>query len=68
MTDQRPDDRETAPSDESRPPAEEKSGRPSAPPDEDGLRAGQSHHEAPTVAPEERGETPETEHAPGGDL
>jgi hypothetical protein len=25
-------------------------------------------HEAPTEAPEERGETPATEHAPGADL
>lgn len=25
-------------------------------------------HEAPTEAPEERGETPPTEHAPGADL
>ena len=68
MTDQPPGDRDTTTSEEPRPPAEEKSGRPTAPPDEDGLRAGQSHEEAPTVAPEEQGQTPETEHAPGGDL
>ena len=68
MTDQRPDDREIPQPDEPRPPTEEKSGRPTGPPDADGLRAGRSHREAPTIAPEERGETPETEHAPGGDL
>jgi hypothetical protein len=43
-------------------------GRPTGLPDADGLRAGRSSESAPTVAPEERGETPATEHAPGGDL
>lgn len=33
--------------------------------DEDGLRPGQDHQEAPTVAPEEAGHQPSTEHAPG---
>jgi hypothetical protein len=68
MTDQRPEDREAVPADSPRPTPSEKTGRPTAPPDDDGLRAGQTQQEAPTVAPEEQGETPETEHAPGGDL
>ena len=33
-----------------------------------GIQPGVAHHEAPTVAPEEEGEQPSTEHAPGGDL
>ena len=33
-----------------------------------GIHPGVAHDEAPTVAPEEEGETPSTEHAPGGDL
>jgi hypothetical protein len=43
-------------------------GRPSGPTDADGLKAGRDHSEAPTEAPEERGDAPTTEHAPGGDL
>jgi hypothetical protein len=43
-------------------------GRPTGPADTDGLRAGRDQHEAPTEAPEEQGEEPETEHAPGADL
>jgi hypothetical protein len=43
-------------------------GRPTGPTDRDGLRAGQDHTDAPTESPEEQGQTPEIEHAPGGDL
>jgi hypothetical protein len=32
------------------------------------IRAGVPAEHAPTVAPEEKGATPSTEHAPGGDL
>jgi hypothetical protein len=49
-------------------PAERKTGRPTGPTDEDGLRPGQTQPDAPTEAPEERGAAPATEHAPGGDL
>jgi hypothetical protein len=42
-------------------------GRPTTP-HTTGIQPGVAHHEAPTVAPEEEGETPSTEHAPGGDL
>jgi hypothetical protein len=42
-------------------------GRPTAT-DKTGIQPGVAHHEAPTVAPEEEGEVPSTEHAPGGDL
>lgn len=45
-----------------------KEGRPSGPTDPNGLRAGVSQRKAPTEAPEERGATPGTEHAPGSDL
>ncbi len=34
----------------------------------DEVEAGQPADETPTVAPEEQGSTPSTEHAPGGDL
>jgi hypothetical protein len=67
MTDRPPDDAvkpETPPG--QRPEAEP--GRPTGPTDEDGLRPGVAHERAPTEAPEERGEQPATEHAPGGDL
>jgi hypothetical protein len=36
--------------------------------DKTGEAAGIPHEAAPTVAPEEEGGTPTTEHAPGGDL
>ncbi len=36
--------------------------------DGDRLKAGQSHGSAPTVAPEEEGHEPTTEHGPGSDL
>ncbi|MFL5674185.1 MAG: hypothetical protein ACJ779_04215 [Chloroflexota bacterium] len=41
-------------------------GRPSDP-DAEGIRD-VPHESAPTVAPEEKGGSPTTEHAPGGDL
>ena len=44
-----------------------KDGRPTGG-DEAELRPGTDAREAPTVAPEEEGGTPDTEHAPGGDL
>jgi hypothetical protein len=47
---------------------EHEPGRPTGATDADGLRGGQDHADAPTEAPEERGKTPSTEHAPGGDL
>jgi hypothetical protein len=43
-------------------------GRPTGPEREDGLRPGTAHPAAPTEAPEEKGATPSTEHAPGSDL
>lgn len=46
---------------------ERRDGRPTGP-DQDGLRPGADHQSAPTVAPEEEGATPTTEHAPGSDL
>ncbi len=49
-------------------PPERDPGRPTGTPDGDRLRPGISHEDAPTEAPEERGETPAVEHAPGGDL
>ena len=46
-----------------------KDGRPTGPKDEEtGLRPGAPAESQPTVAPEETGGTPTTEHAPGGDL
>jgi hypothetical protein len=33
-----------------------------------GIRPGLDQDEAPTIAPEEEGGTPTTEHGPGGDL
>ena len=33
-----------------------------------GLRPGKPQESVPTIAPEEEGETPATEHAPGADL
>jgi hypothetical protein len=50
------------------PATEHKPGRPIGATDPDGLRSGQDHADAPTEAPEERGQAPSTEHAPGGDL
>jgi hypothetical protein len=49
-------------------PSEREPGRPTGTTDEDGLRPGKPQADAPTEAPEERGETPAVEHAPGGDL
>jgi hypothetical protein len=49
-------------------PHEPDSGRPTGPMDPNGLRPGQAQETAPTVAPEERGEHPTTEHGPAGDL
>ena len=49
------------------PDGERRDGRPTTGETED-VSSGQSAQEAPTVAPEERGGTPSTEHAPGGDL
>lgn len=46
---------------------ERQDGRPTGP-DQDGLRPGTEQPAAPTVAPEEEGATPSTEHAPGSDL
>jgi hypothetical protein len=69
MTDeQRTDDRPDVPDDVREPSTEATTGRPTGDLDSDGLRPGQSHERAPTVAPEERGAEPSTEHAPGGDL
>ena len=31
-------------------------------------KRGVAHHDVPTVAPEEKGGSPSTEHGPGGDL
>jgi|tagenome__1003787_1003787.scaffolds.fasta_scaffold20943079_3 hypothetical protein len=42
-------------------------GRPANAPTE-GIEPAMDHEDAPTVAPEERGATTPTEHAPGGDL
>lgn len=55
---------------EARPPAQapDKSGRPTGPPDPEGLRPGKPHEAVPTEAPEQEGGTPSTEHGPGGDL
>ena len=59
--------------DEQRPPSDEvperprPEGRPSTDP-EPGLRPPPDPSSKPTVAPEEEGGTPATEHAPGGDL
>jgi hypothetical protein len=50
------------------PPTEQKPGRPTGFTNEDGLRAGEDHEDVPTEAPEEQGETPGTEYAPGGSL
>jgi hypothetical protein len=44
-----------------------KDGRPTGK-DDEGLRPGVDHDEAPTVAPEEQGQIPSTEHGPGADL
>lgn len=43
-------------------------GRPTGPEREDGMKPAVAQPDAPTVAPEEEGSTPSTEHAPGGDL
>jgi hypothetical protein len=43
-------------------------GRPTGSDQQGGLRPGTEHPAAPTVAPEEEGATPTTEHAPGSDL
>lgn len=43
-------------------------GRPTGATDEDGLRPGVRHEDAPTEAPEEHGASPAVENAPGGDL
>lgn len=43
-------------------------GRPTGMGEVDDLRPGTSADAAPTVAPEEEGGEPSTEHAPGGDL
>jgi hypothetical protein len=42
-------------------------GRPTGTSDE-GLQPGADHGSVPTVAPEEEGGSPSTEHAPGADL
>ena len=42
-------------------------GRPTTAPTE-GVGAGRPAHETPTVAPEEQGAEPSTEHGPGSDL
>jgi hypothetical protein len=47
---------------------ERSDGRPTGPEQQGGLRPGTDHPAAPTVAPEEEGATPSTEHAPGSDL
>lgn len=46
---------------------ERQDGRPTGT-DDGALKPGISQPEAPTVAPEEEGSTPTTEHAPGADL
>ncbi len=56
------------PDDADQSPPEREPGRPTGSTDEDGLRPGQPQVNAPTEAPEERGETPAVEHAPGSDL
>ncbi len=43
-------------------------GRPTRTNDDPGGEAGPEGMDLPTVAPEEGGETPSTEHAPGADL
>ena len=48
--------------------SEGREGRPTGATDKDGLRAGTPHEEAPTEAPEERGQAPTVEHGPGADL
>jgi hypothetical protein len=68
MPDTRPDDGTPLPGDSRLTPPERDPGRPTGTTDEDGLRAGRPQDATPTVAPEERGATPEIEHAPGGDL
>lgn len=50
-----------------RPNAERRDGRPSTETDE-GIGAGIPQRDAETVAPEEKGRAPTTEHAPGADL
>ena len=66
MTDRRPG--EARPPETEPAPPETEPGRPTGPTDEDGLRPGVAHESAETEAPEEHGEQPATEHAPGGDL
>ena len=46
---------------------ERSDGRPTGD-DDDRLKAGKDQRTAPTVAPEERGHEPSTEHGPGADL
>ncbi len=47
--------------------AKRRDGRPTGDDDSD-LKPGIEPDDAPTVAPEEKGGSPSTEHAPGGDL
>ena len=49
------------------PDGQRRDGRPTTGETED-VSSGQSAQQAPTVAPEEQGGTPSTEHAPGSDL
>lgn len=48
------------------PDGQRRDGRPTVQTDD--IAAGRPAEHTPTVAPEEQGETPSTEHAPGGDL
>ena len=50
------------------PDGQRRDGRPTAPAPTDDVAAGRPAEHTPTVAPEEEGATPSTEHAPGGDL
>ena len=48
------------------PDGQRRDGRPTVPTED--IEAGRPAEHTPTVAPEEEGATPSTEHAPGGDL
>jgi len=65
--DPRNDDQLMQPHDVDAPDGTRGDGRPTGA-DEGTLAAGRTVEEVPTVAPEEEGATPATEHAPGADL